>query len=103
MDLNTLEVKVSDGRGFGIYARKEIQEGQLLIHENPLVMLTVPHSPKTLAKFVGQLRNEVKHLEEDDQEIFFSLHNARPDLCTKSRGMLTTYIDKLHILFQMIF
>ena len=54
--------------------------------ELPLVKVTVPHAPKTLAKFIYQLRSEVRNLNEDDKEIFFSMYNARPDLCTKSRG-----------------
>ena len=49
--------------------------------------MTVPHAPKTLAKLLGQLRQGVRGLQEDDQDAFFSLHNARPQLCTKNRGI----------------
>ena len=61
--------------------------GEVLVKEPPLVKVTVPHTPKTLAKFLGQIRQEVRRLEEDRQEEFFALHNARKELCTKNRGI----------------
>ena len=88
METSSVEIRQSEGRGLGVFACKDFQEGELLLCEDPLVLLTVPHTPKTLAKFIGQLRKEVKRLEEDEQEQFFSLHNARPELCTKARDDL---------------
>ena len=65
---------------------RDIEAGETLVKEPPLVKVTVPHTPKTLAKFLGQIRKEVRRLEEERQEEFFALHNARKELCTKNRG-----------------
>ena len=75
-------------RGLGLFARTELPAGALLLTESPLVLLTVPHCPASLAKFLAQLRARVAALEEDRQDQFFSLHIARPDLVTKDRGDL---------------
>ena len=40
--------------------------------ETHLVKVTVPHSPKTLAKFLSQIRSGVKQLDEDDQVCQYS-------------------------------
>ena len=73
-------------KGKGIFALREISAGEVVIKEKPLVLLTTPHTPKTLAKHVAELRLKVKSLNEDRQEEFFSLSIARPELCTKDRG-----------------
>ena len=65
---------------------RNVVAGEVLVKEQPLVKVTVPHTPKTLAKFLGQIRQEVRRLEEEKQDEFFALHNARKELCTKNRG-----------------
>lgn len=54
--------------------------------EKPLVLVTTPHTPKTLAKFVSELRRKVRAMDEEDQDKFFSLGVAREELCTPDRG-----------------
>ena len=61
--------------------------------EKPLVILTTPHTPKTLAKYVAELRGKVKSLDEDRQEDFYSLGISRPELCTKDRGWLSIKLN----------
>jgi hypothetical protein len=50
------------------------------------VVVKVPHTAKTIVNHVAELRTCVRALDEDDQERFFSLSIARPDLCTKDHG-----------------
>ena len=76
------------GGGLGLFARVDLPAGSLVVSEPPLVQVTTPHSPATLAKFLAQLRSQVAALEEDRRDLFFSLHIARPDLVTKDRGEL---------------
>jgi len=75
-------------KGKGLFTTRKVPFGELILSETHLVKVTVPHSPKTLAKFLSQIRSGVKQLDEDDQELFFSLHNARRKLCTKNRDDL---------------
>ena len=70
-----------------MFVCRDVVAGDVLVKEPALVQVTVPHTPKTLAKFLGQIRQEVKRLEEEKQEEFFALHNARKELCTKNRGI----------------
>jgi len=67
---------------------REISAGELILKEKPLVLVTTPHAPKTLAKHLSELRSKVKSLDEDKIEDFYSLGIARPELCTKDRGDL---------------
>ena len=83
-----VSVRPAGERGLGLFASDDLPGGCLVITESPLVHLTIPHSPATLAKFLAQLRSQVAALEEDRQDQFFSLHIARPDLVTKDRGDL---------------
>ena len=83
-----VSVQPAETRGLGLYARVDLPAGSLLLTEPPLVHLTIPHRPATLAKFMAQLRSQVGGLEEDKRDQFFSLHIARPDLVTKDRGDL---------------
>ena len=61
------------------------------------MVVATPHTPKTLAKFVAELRQQVakiggssfldaneqvRKLEEEKQEDFFNLSVARPELCS---------------------
>ena len=81
--------QIKDGgvcKGLGVFVTKDTEAGTKILSEPALVKVTVPHTAKTLAKFIAQLRKEVTKLEEDNQEKFFLLHNARPELCTKNRG-----------------
>ena len=66
-----------------------------MVKEPALVRVTVPHTPKTLAKFLGQIRQEVRRLEEEKQDEFFALHNARKELCTKNRGINNRYTTEM--------
>jgi hypothetical protein len=50
------------------------------------VVVSVPHTPKTIVNHVAELRTRVRALDEEQQESFFSLAIARPDLCTKDHG-----------------
>ena len=87
MSLEGVEIKESGVcKGLGVFVTKDTIAGTKLLSEPALVKVTVPHTAKTLAKFIAQLRKEVRKLEEDNQEKFFLLHNARPELCTKNRG-----------------
>ena len=70
-----------------MFVSRDVVAGDVLVKEPALVQVTVPHTPKTLAKFLGQIRQEVRRLEEEKQEEFFALHNARKELCTKNRGI----------------
>ena len=67
--------------------------------DRPLLTVTTPHTAKTLAKFVAELRQkvrarteqwhvlgQVRALDEKKQEEFFSLSVGRPELCTRDRG-----------------
>ena len=83
-----VEIRNSPGRGRGLFARSDLKAGTVVVEDVALVRLTVPHTPATLAKFVAQLRSEVRTLDEDRQEEFFSLHIARPELSSKDRGEL---------------
>ena len=83
-----VSVQPAEGRGLGLFARTALPAGSLVVTEAPLVQLTTPHSPATLAKFLAQLRSRVAALGEEGQDQFFSLHIARPDLVTKDRGDL---------------
>eukprot|EP00090_Calanus_glacialis_P035188 TRINITY_DN60124_c0_g1_i1.p1 TRINITY_DN60124_c0_g1~~TRINITY_DN60124_c0_g1_i1.p1 ORF type:complete len:336 (-),score=82.17 TRINITY_DN60124_c0_g1_i1:45-1052(-) len=82
------EIREVKNKGKGIFALREISAGEIVMKEKPLVILTTPHTPKTLAKYVAELRGKVKSLDEDRQEDFYSLGISRPELCTKDRGDL---------------
>ena len=86
--MSLVEVRPAGARGQGLFARQDLKAGTLLVEEKSLVKVTVPHTPATLAKFVAQLRREVGALEEEEQEEFFSLHIARPELASKDRSEL---------------
>ena len=87
--LTLVEVRpAGGGRGQGLFACADLQAGTVLVQEEPLVQVTVPHTAATLAKFLGQLRSQVRALDEDRQDEFFSLHIARPELSSKDRGDL---------------
>ena len=87
--LTLVEVRpAGEGRGQGLFACADLQAGTVLVQEEPLVQVTVPHTAATLAKFLGQLRSQVRALDEDRQDEFFSLHIARPELSSKDRGDL---------------
>ena len=77
---------------------RDVVAGQVLVKEPSLVRVTVPHTPKTLAKFLGQIRQEVRRLEEEKQDEFFALHNARKELCTKNRGINIFYTESTLII-----
>ena len=87
-DLELVEMRPAGVRGLGLFACVDLPAGCLVLTEPPLLHLTTPHSPATLAKFLAQLRSQVAALEEDKQDQFFSLHIARPELVTKDRGDL---------------
>ena len=55
------------------------------------MVVTVPHTTKTIVNHVAELRTCVRALDEDDQEKFFSLSIARPDLCTKDHGKASSF------------
>jgi len=74
-----------EGRGRGLFARRRLSAGEVVLKEKPLLTLTTPHTPKTLAKYVAELRQKVRSLPEDKQEDFFQLSIARPAICTKDR------------------
>ena len=40
--------------------------GELLLKEKPLLTMTTPHTPKTLAKYVAELRQKVHDDDNDD-------------------------------------
>lgn len=82
------EIKDTKNKGKGVFALRDISPGELVMKEKPLILLTIPHTPKTLAKYVAELRSKVKSLDEDKVEGFYSLSIARPELCTKDRGDL---------------
>ena len=77
-----------------------VKTTELKLLDGP-AQVTVPHAPKTLAKLLGQLRQGVRGLQEEDQDAFFSLHNARPQLCTKNRGR-SRRLPSLHSLQQYL-
>lgn len=74
------------GKGHGLVARRQVLPGEVIIRERPLLTVTTPHTAKTLAKFVAELRQKVRALDEKKQEEFFSLSVGRPELCTRDRG-----------------
>ena len=39
--------------------RRSLEAGELLLKEKPLLTMTTPHTPKTLAKYVAELRQKV--------------------------------------------
>jgi hypothetical protein len=60
------------GRGRGLLASRRLQPGELVLRlgagptrhcrfprEKPLLTVTTPHTPGTIAKFVGELRKKV--------------------------------------------
>ena len=87
------EIREVKNKGNGIFALREISAGEIVMKEKPLVILTTPHTPKTLAKYVAELRGKVKSLDEDRQEDFYSLGISRPELCTKDRGWLSIKLN----------
>jgi len=79
------EERLVEGRGRGLFARRCLAAGELLLKEKPLLTMTTPHTPKTLAKYVAELRQKVRALPEEKVEDFFQLSIARPEICTKDR------------------
>ena len=86
--LRCFEVRDTESKGKGVFALRQIAMGELVMKERPLVLVTTPHTPKTLAKYVAELRGQVHCLDEDQQDDFFSFSIARPELCTKDRSEL---------------
>jgi len=84
------------GKGQGLLTKRRIKAGEVVIRERPLVIVSTPHTTKTLAKFVAELRQKVRRLEEEQQDDFFSLGVARPELCTKDRGEWMVDLLKLY-------
>ena len=42
-----------------LISRRSLEAGELLLKEKPLLTMTTPHTPKTLAKYVAELRQKV--------------------------------------------
>ena len=40
-------------------SRRRLSAGEVVLKEKPLLTLTTPHTPKTLAKYVAELRQKV--------------------------------------------
>jgi len=79
------EERSIEGRGRGLFSRRRLAAGELVLKEKPLVTIVTPHTPKTLARYVAELRQKVRALQEEKLEEFFQLAIARPDICTKDR------------------
>merc|ERR1712004_235903 len=67
------EERSIEGRGNGLFSRRRLAAGELVLKEKPLVTIVTPHTPKTLARYVAELRQKVRALQEENLEGFFQL------------------------------
>ena len=42
--------------------RRRLAAGELVLKEKPLVTIVTPHTPKTLARYVAELRQKVRYV-----------------------------------------
>ena len=49
-------------------SRRCLATGELLLKEKPLLTMTTPHTPKTLAKYVAELRQKVGAQDDDGDD-----------------------------------
>ena len=75
------EVREIHGKGKGVVAKEKlISQGQLIISEHPLFMITNITDVRNIASHVTELQRLVSQLDGRKRKQFFSLFNARPDL-----------------------
>lgn len=75
----------SPGRGMGMYANRCISRGELIIAEEPLIIL----NGQNYATYSAQIEKKLEKLSKSEQDIYFALRNEKPFL-NRSMGIFKT-------------
>lgn len=79
------EIKLSNSKGLGLFAKKKLERGQLILAEAPLIRI-----PKLAANNPDELNKLVSNLDESKRARLLALHDSRTPHQPTPHGIMLT-------------